>query len=627
MTAVPEFKIHYDEQAKRFKPLTLTVRLVPRVESVQLKIEWESVKVEAERLDYFKLGAPELLAPGDRVRFTVEAAPGTDDEANFLDYAADPVLLTIKARPKPDTRHPNPAEVTKECNVRFAPFYETIIKFEQEGEREFHGARLKRKGEFVADSWDEIAVIIYARLWGKEPDQIAKKAELEPRFDPEQGDRFEMKKDEQYREPGKTRYLIRATRPLLYTAANEADPPWIKVKGKVKEPQGDVDIFEEVQSLSPRFPALKLWVVPGARSGISEAGAYLFLAPNPADALNLQPLGLKVEGGQGGPSLTNVGGDQIYTDRDGRAHWDLQFGGMTWDNVRGAIFKVKCALNGKDDTVSEAVPYTVNVSQNLVDMLTEVDSQARTLFRLPNPWFANRTLAHSAVDYTYPDFLRGPLWNLSDSAASFPASQGLAGLYVCGDLQEHVYNWLKLRRFGPSSGTLDPNQLARMNGIEIGMYTMSWTHYFSGFHLSGSGPDDSPYFIDPWWKQDWTGVMTWTDQIIAATGMMAASALLILALASMIGISLAASAGLVRTMIAGGGLRGTAARGFAYVVRFHILAGVETVKYMVDGRYRDYRQPSARSQGYHAEAYWLKLAADDLRQRGAADHVSPLEPW
>jgi hypothetical protein len=62
------------------------------------------------------------------------------------------------------------------------------------------------------------------------------------------------------------------------------------------------------------------------------------------------------------------------------------------------------------------------------------------------------------------------------------------------------------RRFGDSA-TQDPAPLECMNGIELNEYAI-WdlgpiTHHFAGFHLSSTGPVDSPRFIDPWWYQGW----------------------------------------------------------------------------------------------------------------------------
>ena len=96
-------------------------------------------------------------------------------------------------------------------------------------------------------------------------------------------------------------------------------------------------------------------------------------------------------------------------------------------------------------------------------------------------------------------------------------------------------------------------------------------------------------------------------------------------LAMMCGVSFATALGKAKVwLLTGGGLPGAAARGFAIVVKNKALSGVEKEKYLVDGHYQDYPQPSRQRGGQHTSFYWLGVAADRLKASGVG-RVNPVE--
>jgi hypothetical protein len=345
-------------------------------------------------------------------------------------------------------------------------------------------------------------------------------------------------------------------------------------------------------------------------------------------------LELKVEADGASGSLALITSPEAKTDTRGTAQWVLSYSGLTWDNVSGANYALKCAVHGKEGMSADATSMRICVGQNVATLLQAGNAEAATAFKLPNPWYlSNGGWRDAIADWAFPDFLRGPLWNVSELVAGFPEMVGLGHLYHCGDFQSSVYNWMRAKRFG----TDDPERIARMNGVEIAQYTMGYTHFFSGIYLSGSQPDDDPRFLDPWWLQQWGEALTWSDQKLRSAGAAASAMLLIIGVAKMIAVSAAAfgarvvsvaeiTAGVRKFFFTGYGLRGMTARGLLVAAKDKFLCGAEPSKYLANGYYMDYPQPSARRDIDHASHYWLQVAADRLKA-GGVGRVNPVEPW
>jgi hypothetical protein len=87
-------------------------------------------------------------------------------------------------------------------------------------------------------------------------------------------------------------------------------------------------------------------------------------------------------------------------------------------------------------------------------------------------------------------------------------------------LRNRIINWIAHRRDDTDDSAIETSMT--MNGIEYNTYQIWPIHVFAGIHLSGSGPDDDPRFIDPWWTQEWRfdkyaipeGLLTWRWELL-----------------------------------------------------------------------------------------------------------------
>ncbi len=405
-----------------------------------------------------------------------------------------------------------------------APPFELVVRFEVKPDEERHyearGVKLKA-GEVVADGSDEVGVVVFVhRSDVEDPDEAVQDLTVEERkveLDGRLEGGFEWKEDEAFSEPGKDRLVVSSKKVLLYREQGE-QPLKLKVKQKVKLPGAAADArplqLEGEVLLTPRPVYLKLWVVPGGVPGTSEAGAFACLAPDPARPLKGLGMTLRVEGG-GTASLT-ADAEDATTGADGLAAWTLRYAGLRWDTLAGASFRVVCGVEGPEGTPSEATELAFDVNRNVSDLLAMIHGdRKRAELDLGAPFLSTEGagLIRTGLDYLYPDYLTGPAMNIAYAAAwagglvstNAARAEQYLGHYLCGSLASRIGGYATLRKFGRADS--DPDQLARMNGVEVNEYYMWYipkSHHFAGIHLAGTSSDDDPRFLDPWWRQDWS---------------------------------------------------------------------------------------------------------------------------
>jgi hypothetical protein len=333
---------------------------------------------------------------------------------------------------------------------------------------------------------------------------------------------------------GATLVGVRAARPLLLTPQRSRDAPSVRfVPGLARSAPPHYELASpavEPIALRPRYVFLKLWVVPGGMPGTSEAAAFACVAPHAGLPLPGLPLELGAAGG-GSCSLTVEGASRVTTDAHGLARWRLRYAGLAWSSLPAASWRVRCGAPDPRGEIAEATEVPVDVAANVASLLADAhDQRASAALDLENPELslAGHGRLRACLDYAVPDFLSGPALNLAVSVGeSLPAADARAlaaarQRYVCGSLSMRLFDWMAHRRFG--AGPMDdPDDRARMNGVEIDQYAMYFlgpvTHHFAGVYLSGTAPDDSPRFLDPWWRQSWDDPSNRTpDGLLTAAG-------------------------------------------------------------------------------------------------------------
>lgn len=428
------------------------------------------------------------------------------------------IVLCFKCK-EPPAGNAKPREYTACMGLRLPPLVELGYRFEvkEDATRDYKELELK-SGELVADGEDEIGLIFFVRsLSADEPDQPAEGYELKsvkPELGRDAARQFELIKDEDFSEPGQLRFKLRSKIPLLHTKALKpaltfkAGGEYAKTGEKVAMSLGKpIDV--KVQTC-PMY--LKLWVVPGKMRSTSEAGVIAGVKLPRAPwfgGLKGLSLELAVTGGSGGPTLEIQGGDTQATNEDGEARWILKYSGLTFDNIGGAEFRVKCRIGDSE----QATFFNISVGRNLLEFLTAVQSSAKAL-RLTNPEFQHSSTFGKAADYLWPDGTLGLLYNFRwDLSKFFKVPNPMPpewNDYVCGELAMRLLDWAMQRRYGYGQYTLDT--ALKMNGIELGEYAFNHLHDFFGFNLSGNDPWKDAKFIDPWYNQ------TFDDQVVLSLG-------------------------------------------------------------------------------------------------------------
>jgi hypothetical protein len=365
-------------------------------------------------------------------------------------------------------------------------------------------------------------------------------------------------------EEGLFQFKVKSKQALLLTEKRTGQPLNLQVDCALGEnaPKTYELLSPQVSlPLKPQYPYIKLWVTPGKKPGTSQAVAYTFLGANKERAFSGLPLRLKVE--SNGPASLNCDNTSaVNSDESGLVHWTLTYKDLTWSNYDSACWQVKCGIPDSTGAVNEAVQTTIDINKNVNGLLEAIFKGRRSKeLDLENPvtdssdfnWFYTTLL-----EKAWPDFLTGPMINIvvwiSEKLDSTRRRMAfLLDEYTCHSLSERIYRFAQARRFG-GNGIVDPDDLACMNGIEIQQYKMYFlgpmTHHFMGIYLSGSGLDDDPRFIDPWWRQDWSspdycrpqGLITKSGERLRGAGTVSSVALLAIGTAKVLVALLAAEA-------------------------------------------------------------------------------------
>lgn len=252
-------------------------------------------------------------------------------------------------------------------------------------------------------------------------------------------------------------------------------------------------------AVKPQFTLLRLWVVPGEKRSTSEAIAYAKLLPchKPFTGLKLT---LDTSGGGGAVLNMSDGVEKVTQTKDaptggirfkmvkGTARWILTYSWLTWSNLPQAQFQVTCMgpsdTFGNCATASDSFDVNANVLNMLSDLLSDADIQAK----LNNPYFNDSSL---------PYCLRGPMWNIYQKLDTNRP-------FVCHQMRSDIIDFLQKRRNYRGEGDLDARlaSMRGMNGIEYEKYYVWSVHVWAGFFLSGNSSGDYKA-LDPWWEQRW----------------------------------------------------------------------------------------------------------------------------
>lgn len=504
---------------------------------------------------------------------------------------------------------------------RFAVCVDVRVKFEPDGDRTYGGATLKR-AEVAADGRDQLCFRAWLQRSDEAEDKPMADGEIKRMWVSLKGQQGELAEYEVHLEPADTPGLytgwIRTRKALLLVPSNQKELA-LKAEARLKTPPQGVPL--EIRPLDepmvPRLVFLKLWVVPGLMSGTSEAGALVCLSPDAGTPLADVPLEVRVEA-QGGVTLDLEEGKLRSTGSDGTAQWTLRYGGLSWASLAGARLRVVCGILNHENQAGAGTSCEIDVGANVNGLLRDLYA-ARGSLQLANPKFAGGGGILSTMgDWAWPDFLTGPLWNVKSLATG-----DWPNTYVCLSMRDRIFEWMEGRRVGTND--TDPDEMARMNGIELSRYAMAPVHVWSGIHLAGSGSDDDPRMLDPWWRQEWEsaeylspdGLMTWNGELSRAGGMVASSALLVVALAKLlVGYSVLASLAALKAWLLGGTAGAYVAAGGAAATTvggYTFLCGADNAGFVEGGRYLHYRQ-------------WLRTVASRWRtEKRALGPVSPVE--
>jgi hypothetical protein len=435
-------------------------------------------------------------------------------------------------------------------------------------------------------------------------------------------------------EAGGSLFTARATRPLLLTPARSRETLSARFVPRLARSAPAHYALEppaaEPLLLRPHPVFLKLWVVPGGKPGTSEAAAFACVPPHAGRPLPGLPLELAVEGG-GAASLTVESASRATTDARGLSRWTLRYSGLSWSSLPGASWRVKCGSPDGEGEVAEATEVRFDVAANVAALLADIqDERASARLDLENPELslAGRDRLGAALDYAVPDFLSGPAINFAVMIGENLGSADAAAIaqvrdrYVCGALSHRIFEWMAHRRFG-AEWSDDAGERARMNGIEIDQYAMYFlgpvTHHFAGITLSGTGPDEAPRFVDPWWRQAWEdpayrsaeGLLTPAGETTRGIAAISAVALLVILTAKIL-VTLMPSLGVL-----------AATRMVKIWVGMHLTAV---------GNFEVFRDTSQTNftggvYGKHS-AVWAERAVERLlRVHPAVTAVEPSRPW
>ena len=500
----------------------------------------------------------------------------------------------------PNTFEPKPIPryAIREIPLNLNAGWEPIVAFEPKDSREYSSIKLEEV-EFVADNDDMLKFTACVRRKNTEPEQLNATAKIEVKLDPEDPE-YELR-TEPADQPGKIRGTLRSAKPLFYVA--ERAKKTFKLKFEITQDlgNGQEKKLEPIEKpVKPRLLYTKLWVVPGAKPGTSEAGAIVCLDSDATRPVAGQLVEFEVANEAGGaPQLRESGVYSGATNEKGTAARELTYSGMTWDNLAEAQFKVSCRLRSRHGNQGEATFARINVRQNMHEMLMALGAAQESL-RLTNP---NRTDRYG--DWILPNSLRGPAYNLYHLTCRGPDE------FTCGNIADRIFEWWAARRFG-EHGLGRPEKTACMNGIEIAKYTLAPIHVFAGCYPSGGHIVNDPWFMDPWWRQEWGDhtLLDWKREfaLLSAAVLFLASPLAIPLMAKILAIGTASGIAammaaikawligsndlhLCTTVVVGGGVAGAGAlHFFGYDFTYGVFNGANNDEWLRNELYRHYRQ-------------------------------------
>lgn len=376
-----------------------------------------------------------------------------------------------------------------------------------ESEREYSGLRLK-PDEFLADGRDEVGIGAFLvrsdladdferaydhPLGLRQPPQSVLKG-INSRY-------YLLEAEAGQENPHRYAGRLKAKEVVLYESREHRLEVQMTVSLDTHRYPNYQQAGQSMQKIAvlPLEIYLKLWVLPGSQIGTSDAGAFLYV---PTKKAPLTGTDLTLDILSGGATLT---ADQEVkpTDNLGLARWTLTYSGLTWKSYAQAAFTVRCGIPNPEGGY-KGTQVRVDIQHNVHQLLADLQDQRNSsTLHLENPDFRTGSGFLAKVgDYCFPDFLSGPVVNISNFFT------GKHGDYVCSELRDRINGWMRNRRFAMSD--FDEKMLSSMNGIEIGQYSM-WllgpiNHNFAGIFLSdyNVSPTYDPRFTDPWWWQDWS---------------------------------------------------------------------------------------------------------------------------
>ncbi len=362
--------------------------------------------------------------------------------------------------------------------------------------------------EFIADGIDQLPLVLFFIRSDKE---VASGSEAEAVMDIVDVQKIDWVTTTSYEEPavnaantggGFFAYNLSSSGLIAADKDTVNGEYCLEVDARIR-PGGPKNYSFEGNSLrfavKPQFTLLRLWVVPGEKRSTSEAIAYAKLLPchKPFTGLKLT---LDTSGGGGAVINMSDGVEKVTQTKDaptggirfkmvkGTARWILTYSWLTWSNLPQAQFQVTCM--GPSDTFGNCVTASdsFDVNANVLNMLSDLLSDADIQAKLNNPYFNDSSL---------PYCLRGPMWNIYQKLDTNRP-------YVCHQMRSDIIDFLQKRRNYRGEGDLDARlaSMRGMNGIEYEKYYVWSVHVWAGFFLSGNSSGDYKA-LDPWWEQRW----------------------------------------------------------------------------------------------------------------------------
>lgn len=549
----------------------------PRKPAFKYDFPEPPVKVEPDVLEVVK---PYPDDDGLTWTFPMRLRPGADLDTHFgplLQRFGGTIKVEVKAVAA-DGR-PFTATVAYRLRPRLVMFLQTFDRDPQRQDgHEYAGVALP-PGELVADARDAVHLVAFACRTdlAADPQRVFERRlpaplKLTVELTGKDAGAFQICPPAQLKEPtlqpppvpeGCTAYAVSARRPLLHSGIQRE--VGVRLRAELEDSRHtsgftfERDTAELSLAVDPVH--LALWVLPGEFRGTSEAWVLASAAVSRAPwvvPIHDLPLELDIEHpgngarldiSAGGPTihgLSHVAGavtanaitgrpkqplltNQVLageSQRDtppGVAGWLLCYSGMSWKTAPSTVFTVKCRCAGGD----EAVGFAVDVGENGRRFSAALDEAATTVLDCDNPEFVGNTSALSYLDYILRDECRGAVYDARDAFARALIAVGAmdappGGLpaawtrYTCGSYRERITAWMLRRRHLRGANVATALQ---MNGIEVCQYVLLGLHDFCGIHLSGTGVNDDPVFIDPWWEQCWNAHATgagWYTQFAKA---------------------------------------------------------------------------------------------------------------